>query len=148
MIELKDITPQNFDECIGLETADDQKGFVAANLMSIAQAKVFPDLDAKSVYDGKAMVGFVMYGIDHDKNRHYLVRLMIDKKYQRNGYGRLATKAVIERLKNTEGCESVYLSFVDGNEAAEKLYKSVGFVRTGELDKGEIVMRYEFEGNE
>jgi hypothetical protein len=39
------------------------------------------------------------------------------------------------------------LSFVPENTGAEKLYKSVGFERTGELNEGEVVMRYVIENN-
>lgn len=143
-ISLREITPENFKECVNLKVADGQKKFVASNVMSIAQSKIYPTYLPFAVYDGEEMVGFVLYGLDTDNNRFYLGRLMIDEKFQGRGYGRAATLEVIERLKQIEDCREIYLSFVPENKNAEKLYKSIGFERTGELDEdGEILMRYQ-----
>lgn len=141
MFELRDITKDNFEESVALKTSDQQEGFVAPNLSSIAQAKVYPSLEIKAVYDAETMVGFVMYGLDQEKDRFFLCRLMIDERHQRKGYGRLATEAVIERLKEAGECNELYLCFVENNTAAEKLYESIGFERTGEIDDGEVVMK-------
>ena len=83
-----------------------------------------------------------MFGLDIEDNRYYLVRLMIDEKFQGKGYGRAATLVVIEKMRRIEDCKEIYLSFVPENTNAERLYKSVGFERTGEISEGEIVMRF------
>ena len=143
-ISLRDITPENFRECIDLKVADGQEKFVATNLMSIAQAKIYPSANPLAVYAGDEMVGFVMFGFDTDDEKFYLSRLMIDEKYQGKGYGKAAALEVIERMKEIEGCREIFLSFVPENTGAEKLYKSVGFQRTGETSEyGEIVMRFD-----
>ena len=141
-ITLREITPENFKECVELKVADAQKNFVAPNVMSIAWTKVYPTANPLAVYAGDEMVGFVMFGLDTEDNRFYLGRLMIDEKHQGRGCGRAATLEVIERLKQNEDCKEIYLSFAPENENAEKLYKSIGFERTGEISEGEIVMRY------
>lgn len=143
-VELRDITPANFDECIRLSVSETQSGYVATNLMSIAQSKVYPTFNVRAVYDGDEMVGFVMYGFDPDQKKYSLARLMVDASKQGKGYGRQATMRVIEELRNTDACEAVYLSYVPGNTEAEKLYESIGFEKTGETDdaSGEVVMRY------
>ncbi len=90
------------------------------------------------------MVGFVMYGYDEDDKRFYLVRLMIDAENQGKGYGKAATWIVIEKMKQIEDCREIYLSFVPENVNAERLYRSVGFERTGEISEdGEVVMRFD-----
>ena len=141
-ISLREISAENFKECVELKVAADQAKFVAPNVYSIAQSKIYPTHLPFAVYDGEQMVGFVMFGLDTDDNRFYIGRLMIDEKFQGKGYGKAATLAVIEELKRNEDCEEVYLSFVPENATAEQLYKSVGFERTGELSGGEIVMSY------
>jgi diamine N-acetyltransferase len=89
-----------------------------------------------------------MYGFDTDDQRFYLVRLMIDERFQGRGYGKRAALEVIERLKRTENCREVFLSFVPENTHAERLYENIGFERTGEVsDDGEIIMRYVIENN-
>lgn len=141
-ITLREITPENFKECINLTVSESQKTFVAPNVYSIAQTKIYPTNNVCAVYADDEMVGFVMFGLDTDDNRFYLGRLMIDEKHQGKGFGKAATLEVIERLKQTEDCKEIYLSFVPENETAEKLYKNVGFERTGEMNGKEIVMRF------
>ena len=146
-VSLREITPENFKECIDLKVADEQRNFVAPNVTSIAWSKVYPTANAFAVYNEDEMVGFVMYGFDTEDEHFYLGRLMIDERFQGKGYGRAATLEVIERLKQNEDCKEIYLSFVPENTGAEKLYKSIGFERTGELNGSEIVMRYVIEHN-
>lgn len=142
-ILLREITPENFKECVELKVADDQKTFVATNVYSIAQSKIYPTHLPFAVYkDDDEMVGFVLFGFDTDDDRYYLGRLMIDEKHQGRGYGRAATLAVIEELKKNKDCREIYLCCAPENTNAERLYKSIGFERTEELNGSEIVMRY------
>jgi len=148
-ISLREITPQNFRECIDLKVADGQEKFVAANVMSIAQAKIYPTANPLAVYHEDEMVGFLMYGFDTDEEHFYLGRLMIDEKHQGKGYGKAATLAVIERMKQNEDCREIYLSFVPENIGAEKLYTSVGFERTGKISEdGEVIMKFSLSSDE
>ena len=142
-VTLREITPENFSAVINLDVAADQKLFVAPNVKSIAQAKIYPDSIPLAVYNGDELVGFVMYGYDPDDEKYYLGRLMIDAKHQGKGYGKAATLEVIRRMSEIEDCRAIYLSFVPENTGAEKLYSSVGFERTGELNGNEIVMRFD-----
>ncbi|MEZ5346386.1 MAG: GNAT family N-acetyltransferase [Pyrinomonadaceae bacterium] len=142
-ISLREITKENFSECVKLKVAEGQEGFVAPNVYSIAQTKVYPANTACAVYDDDEMVGFVMYGLDEDDGRYYLGRLMIDEKFQNRGYGRAAVLEVIQKAREIDGCEKLYLSIVPGNTSAEKLYSDIGFEKTGEILEGEIVMRFD-----
>ncbi len=146
-VELREITRENFNECIGLKVGDDQKAFVSENVLSIAQARILAELEIRAVYSAKDMVGFVMYGLDTAVDRYFLVRLMIDKGSQRLGFGRWATEKVIEELRKQEACDAVYLYYVPENHAARTLYRSIGFEETGDVDEksGEILMRYDFK---
>lgn len=146
-VSLREITPENFKECVNLKVADDQKTFVAANVMSIAQSKIYPTMNVRAVYAGDEMVGFVMYGLDTDDGKYYLVRLMIEERQQGKGYGKAAALAVVEEMKQIADCREFYLSFVPENTHAERLYQNIGFERTGEISEGEIVMRYAMKNN-
>lgn len=148
-ISLREITPQNFKECINLKVAAEQENFVATNLMSIAQSKIYPTYNVFAVYAADEMVGFTMFGLDTDDQKYYLGRLMIDQRHQGKGYGKAAVLEIVERLKKVEGCNEIFLSFVAENADAERLYRSVGFERTGEISaSGEIVMRYDLNKSE
>lgn len=141
-ISLRELTKENFLECVNLKVAEDQKYFVATNVMSIAQSKVYPHLIPLAVYNDEQMVGFCLHGLCEDK-KFWISRLMIDEKFQRQGFGKEMTLKLIKKMSEYEGCKEIYLSFEPENKFAEKLYLNIGFEHTGETDEdGEIIMRY------
>ncbi|HZI19076.1 MAG TPA: GNAT family N-acetyltransferase [Pyrinomonadaceae bacterium] len=145
-VTLRDINRENFDRCVKLEVREDQKGFVAPNVYSIAQSRVEPTYTPQVIYDGEEVVGFVMYGYDEEEGCHWVARLMIDKEHQGKGYGRAAMAEVVRRLGAEPECREIALSVEPGNAAAQKFYESLGFVMTGEVSHGEVVMRLRLAG--
>jgi len=131
-VTLREITMENFRECLDLSIAEDQKGFVSSNVYSLAAAKVDGVSNPLAIYVGAQMVGFIMYDFEPKEDRGYITRLMVDARFQRNGYGRAAIIQVIDRLKAVPDCCEIYTSFVPANTAAAKLYASLGFEITGE----------------
>jgi diamine N-acetyltransferase len=141
-ILLKEVTRDNFNECISLKTAEGQERFVAPNVRSIAESKVEPYLVPLAIYDDNMMVGFTLYGRDPEDGSYHIVRLMIDAKHQGKGYAKKAMRELIKQLGEMPECRQVFLSYVPDNQAAERLYLGLGFQKTGEVDEdGEIIMR-------
>ena len=142
-MELRPITQENFQAVVKLEVLPEQSGFVAPNVVGIAETHVYPDAEPRAVYAGDDLVGFVLFHpIDKDKpaEGHSIVRLMIDRRFQGRGLGRQALEAAVEWIARERGADRVRLSVVPSNENARALYRSAGFVETGEIDDGEIVM--------
>jgi diamine N-acetyltransferase len=139
-IRLAEITPENFRAVIKLKVADAQKTFVATNVYSIAESKIYPYLEPLAIYAENELVGFTMPGCDPDTGKYYIVRLMIDEAHQGKGYGKAAMLKIIEYFRSKPDCTEIYLSFVPGNPA-ESFYLNAGFELTGEIDEGETVMR-------
>lgn len=54
-VVLREITKENFHECIRLQVAEDQVNNVASNVYSLAQAKVNPRLVPLAIYDGSIL---------------------------------------------------------------------------------------------
>jgi diamine N-acetyltransferase len=140
-ITLRPITRENVVDCVRLQTTEAQKHFVADNGMSLAQAYVDPNLVPRAVYADDTLVGFVMYGRDPTTNVDWIIRVMIDQRYQGRGYGRATMHELIAQLSQQPDCAEIRLSFEPDNVVAERLYDSLGFERTGEIDDGEVVMR-------
>jgi diamine N-acetyltransferase len=130
-IQLREITMENFRECIHLSVRQDQMDFVAPNVYSLAEAKADGVSNPFAIYHNDIMVGFIMYCFDQAEHKGYVDRLMIDQRYQGNGYGRAAMKEVIQRLKRMSGCKQIQTSFAHVNIVAENLYSSLGFHPTG-----------------
>ena len=145
-VMLREITMDNFLECIRLDVAEDQKGFVASNVFSLAEAKVDRVSNPLTIYADDRLVGFIMYDFEPKEDRGYISRLMIDARFQGNSYGRAAMSLVVDRLKEIPECREIQTSFEPTNAAAERLYASFGFERTEETVDGEIVVRMKLTG--
>ena len=154
-VHLRKITPDNFHECISLKVDESQKGLIASNTKSLAEAYVNSNLFPLAIYNAAVMgceqpelpmVGFTMYEIVAGIG--FIIRLMVDRKYQRKGYGRAAMQEVIRRLKLYPEVELIATSYQRGNETASKLYRSLGFV-DWEIEwalnhKSDIFLKLEF----
>ncbi|ROR31903.1 diamine N-acetyltransferase [Mobilisporobacter senegalensis] len=153
MISLRKINEENFEECIKLEPKKDQKSFVASNIRSLAQAYVALSNEEcipmpYAIYENDIMVGFTMLSYNEaaeesEENTYWVCRLMVDKQYQGKGYGKEAMKKALDLIKTEPygNASGVYLSYEPENEIAKKLYASLGFVATGEIEDGEVVAK-------
>lgn len=140
MITLEPLSEKNFSAVTKLEVAFDQAGFVAPNVFSIAESKVFGYLVPRVIYQGRKAIGFALYGQDPESERYYIVRLMIGASFQGRGFGREAVRLLVAEIQARNGrpC-GVYLSVLPDNARAIKLYEGTGFVATGDVDDGEVV---------
>ncbi|QST00027.1 GNAT family N-acetyltransferase [Pontibacillus sp. ALD_SL1] len=141
MIQFKYIDRHNFFEVIHLQVTDEQKSFVASNVFSLAQAKAFPECVCLGIYFENLLVGFTMYCLDVDDKEYWIYRLMIDARYQSKGYGRAAMEKLIDRIKQDQNHEVIYLSFEPDNRQAMKLYEKLGFSPDGRVIDGEVVYK-------
>ena len=66
---------------------------------------------------------------------------MIDKRYQRKGYGREAIKLALDFIRTWPCGEAKYcwLSYEPENKVAADLYSSFGFKETGDMDGEELI---------
>ena len=153
-IKLIKINPANLDELIDLQVNESQKGFVAPNMYSLAEA--YANMAAGryaqpfGIYDGDTPVGFLMIGYDcceeEDdlvkypiiKENYLIWRFMIDKNHQNKGYGKAAMKLALDFIRTWPCGEAEYcwLSYEPENAVARKLYQSFGFVEAEKTPEG------------
>lgn len=143
MVRLMDVTVDNWRQVAKLKTAESQKGFVAPNSFSLAQAHYMPNCKPLAIYCDDTPVGFCMHGLDPDGS-YWIIRLMIDENHQSRGYGRSAMELLLEVIKRESGSGTVYLSFEPENVWGKALYESLGFVPDGRIEDGEIVYKLEY----
>lgn len=136
---LKEVTSENWEECITLQPREDQKPFIASNVYSLAQSKFLPNFETLAVYKDRIMVGFVMFGIDPDDSQYWIYRLMIDSRYQGKGYGLETMKQVIDRIKAKPDATNIMVAYHPENQAAAALYERLGFKVLGKAPWGEIM---------
>ncbi len=137
-ISFKEITQNNFFDCMKLSVREDQP-FVASNAFSVAESKLFPFWITKAIYHEDEMVGFLMYAKFYEKNELYLCRFMIDQKHQGKGYG----KAVLDKLKeialSDEKIHKIALSTDPKNANGIRIYEKFGFVDMNYMEDDEEV---------
>jgi len=147
MAEIRPVTKDNWRELIRLKVREDQTHFVASNLYSIAEAQFGDDDEGHwdffpfGIYDGNTPVGFLMYGynFEHVKQQAFIIRLMVDEKHQGKGYGRFGMEKMLETFRAEDQIRVAGISYEPENEAARKLYASLGFVETGEMLGDEVL---------
>lgn len=145
-VELREITKDNYEECLKLSVADNQKNFVSSVTYSLAQAWVYYDTAFPfAIYANSVMVGFIMLGFYELKNQYTLWKFLIDEKYQNQGYGREALKLGIDFLIEHFKTKEVYTAYEATNKIARNLYASFGFCETGEVAGNEVEMKLTVE---
>ena len=149
------VNGKNVWDILKLTVEDDQKNFVANNDISIIEAYTAITANGFAfpfgIYADETPVGFLMIGFDIDdywddapaiaKGNYNLWRLMIDKAYQRRGFGKEAVQLALDFIKSLPcgKAEYCWLSYESENEVARQLYRSFGFTETGEIDGEEQI---------
>ena len=155
MLRLEQVNGKNVWDILKLTVEENQKNFVAANDISIIEAYTAITANGYAfpfgIYENETPVGFLMIGFDIDdywddapsiaKGNYNLWRLMIDKAYQRKGYGKEAVQLALDFIKSFPcgRAEYCWLSYEPENEAARQLYRSFGFSETGDTDGEELI---------
>jgi SAM-dependent methyltransferase/GNAT superfamily N-acetyltransferase len=143
MVELVEITEDTLGAVLTLDVLPGQHGQVAPNAVSIAEAYFTPTAWFRSICADGRPVGFVMLEETPQEGVVWIWRLMIDARYQGQGYGAAAMHLVFERVRRMAGVHTLYVSFVDQDGGAGPFYRKLGFVDTGEVDEdGEVILKF------
>ncbi len=151
-ISLCAITAKNVRAVCELTVGPGQNGLVAPNAVSVAEAYVHPEAWPRALYAEQQPVGFAMLEDwslvpEVASARHAgapyvaLWRFMIDARFQKFGFGGQALRLLISHAGTRPRVAQMLLSFVPKDNNPEGFYQRHGFVRTGEFDDGEVVMR-------
>ena len=137
MVQIKPVTKDNLDEVLSLRINENQAGYVSSTAESLAQAYVYQETAFPfAVYSDGEIVGFIMMGYYEAKQYYTLWKLLIDRKHQHKGYGRKALELGIAFLKDCFHAREIYTGVIPENQAAKKLYLSIGFEETGLFENG------------
>ena len=146
-VSLRPITDANRQAVEELAVAPAQRRFVSGVRESMSEAAEHPDAQAIywAVYADETPVGFVMIAdevVGPDYIAHYLWKLLIDRRYQRRGFGRAALDLVVEYFRDRR-VDSIQTSAVPGDGSPIAFYERYGFERTGDLHGDEVALRLE-----
>ena len=143
MIHLIDVDPGNWR--LGLKVFESQKHYVSDSYAMLARAYAYRDQRSRAfvIYNDETPVGMGLYYDLPDLECYDLSQIFIDERYQGRGYGRAATRLILDAMKQDGKYSKVDLCYIEGNDAAQKLYESFGFVEI-DRDEDEIVMELTF----
>lgn len=143
-VSLREVTKETLRDITGLRVSPGQERLVATNAESIAEAYFSRDVAwFRGVYADDTPVGFLMLEDDAAREHYYLWRFMVDARYQGRGFGRRALELLFEYVRTRPGARVLYTSCVPGEGSPGPFYERMGFVYTGDVDGGELVMRRE-----
>lgn len=142
MVHLVDITPDNWQ--LKLQVSEAQKTYVAGSAVLLARAYAYREWRSRAfvVCDDETPVGMGLYYDCPERNAYDFSQFFIDERYQGKGYGKAAAKAVLEAMKQDGKYDKTVLCYIEGDEAARRLYESIGFVEI-DRDEDEIIMELE-----
>ena len=140
MIRLETVTPDNWR--LGLRVAAGPERFVSDSDRLLARAWAYRDSRSRAfvICDGEVPVGMALYYDLARIGAYVFSQLFIDARYQGRGYGLAAARQILQRMAADGAFDRVVLCYIDGNDAARRLYEKLGFHPTGESDGDEIVM--------
>jgi len=144
MIALKKVDEDNFRKVVGIKLNEEQSEFVATNVYSIAQAWIYPEVARPfAIYNDEEVIGFMMIAWDEEEREASIWRFMIAEEHQGKGYGRKAMEYALNMIRESNKFDCASVDDVPENVVAKHLYENLGFKETGEIEEGEIVMKFD-----
>lgn len=150
MIELREITPENYAQALELAVHSEQGAFVAGITKTLADAYVWRESIFRIAFEGDVVVGYLLvFPFEREtKSIVNIVRLMIDARYQGKGLGGDLLRAALVWVSGFyPRPRSIRISTVVDNTVALSLYKSLGFHEAG-IEDGEIALYRDVGGDE
>jgi|SRR6516225_7158901 diamine N-acetyltransferase len=152
-LTLRRIDRANWRLAVALKPRPEQQRFVGTPLASLAHAFIrrYGDqyvYNPGVICDGEQIVGFYCTLCNAGSTDDFWVDdIMIDARYQGRGYGRAAmTEIVRSILRDYPQCAAVKLHCNCDNENAARLYLSLGFRLTGQINPEDGQPEYELSG--
>jgi len=146
MIELRPASADTWRDLVRVRAAEAQRAWVAETSYYLCLSAYGGLWRSLAVQEDGRTVGHVMWAVDPEEQSHWIGGLVIDADHQRRGVGRATVEALLTlweaepALTGTPFREAA-LSVSPDNEVALGLYRSLGFVETGEREDDEIVLR-------
>ena len=150
MLRLIEINEDNFFAFRALEVAEDQRGFLDSAVGILARGYVYRACRARvfGIAAEDTAVGLALVrDLDEEPACYDLQQFMIDRRYQRRGFGAEALRLILRELgaERKYGCVEVCVKRDD--ESALRLYERLGFADTGYVDpdapeSGNLIYRF------
>lgn len=144
-LHLAAIDQHNWREALAVQVTPAQLAYVAGHqpvaLVILAKAYLQVgglDWEPLAVTAGSTVVGVV--ALAHARTRTELLHLAVDASMQGRGIGAAAVDLLVAHARETRpGAREIWLTVHPANQRAQRLYRSRGFLPSGEVRDGEPV---------
>lgn len=140
-VTLREVDQGNVRAVCQLKVSPAQETHVAPNAVTLAEAAYEPNSWLRAIYADDEPVGLVGLVADTVTPDYWMARLMIAAQHQGRGYGRDAIALLIDHVRSLPGARELQTSCVPDAEGPLGFYLGLGFVRTGDVFDGELVLR-------
>lgn len=140
VVSLRAVTIETMESVLDLKVAPHQERFVSSVERSIAQAYFVPKAWFRAIYADETPMGFVQLHVDPEAGECHLWRFLIDQRYQGMGFGRQAMALVEAYVRTLPNAPIIDSSYVPGEGNPSEFYRSLGYVETGEVRHGEVII--------
>lgn len=133
MIKLKALNASSWLEAASLSVSKKQKEvFPIPNIYWIGISRYEEHTTLFAIMLDDQIIGLIGLGYDEDGTSGFINPLMIDEKYQGNGYSKTALELAVKYLQNELKATEIHLGHRKENMIAGRLYESLGFKIVGE----------------
>lgn len=144
MVSLRPLSESNREAVDALRVSPGQERFVSGVAESLVEAAEHPDARALCwvVHAEDTPVGFVMIADEVGSPEyipHYLWKLLIDERYQRQGFGTATLDLIVEYFRGRPEVEALTTSAAQGDGSPIAFYERYGFEQTGEVSSDDEV---------
>ena len=132
MVELREVSQENFYDCIELKRESNR--YVGDAEAVLAEAYIFRENStAYAICDGDRVIGLVIIKDrpEEGEDCYAFTDLFIADDFQRKGYGNQAVEAIIGKFRLEKKRSVVELQVHQSNEIAIRIYEKYGFVKVG-----------------
>lgn len=143
---LRPYSDQNVWDAMNLTVHDSQKSFVWDAKPSLCFALAKPRVRRPYVLtEGKRAVALLVLSIDRKRSFYNIDIVLVDKRYQNRGFGKIMLSEALEILKKN-GAKRIEIGVSRFNPAAQKLYLSLGF-KPAAVYEGGIALRIDLDSS-
>ena len=135
------IDQHNYRQACCLSVTSEQSGYLSSAPMILARAYAYrhQNSEVSLIEEGTDKLGLIMTRETDLGTTVILDQFFIDQRFQGRGYGRKAMELLLQSLRERR-LKRVVLCYREADQAAARLYRSLGFTETGERDDDEILM--------
>lgn len=134
----------NWEDVARLTVNPEQASFVAEPTYYLAMCNYGDIWHPLAITIGDKVIGMLLWGIDLEDDSCWFGGVIIDKSVQGQGHGKRALQAALSMMAK-QGHRSFALSYEPTNVAARRVYHSLGFRETGEVDDTEVIARLDYD---